>query len=89
MRKIRLQASLDTFIEDQDSHLLGFSGSQPYDSYRLETQSRLGANQALSLTGYEPKIRQTAQQKYYKLRNELYCTVSTPEGRILEDCEEL
>ena len=81
--------SWDTFIEDQDSHLLGFSGSQSYDSYRLETQNRLGANQSLCLTGYEPKIRQTGQQKYDKLRNELYCTVSTPEGRIPEDCKEI
>ena len=32
------------------------------NSYRLETQYRLGGNQTLSLTGYESKIRQTVQR---------------------------
>ena len=32
--------------------------TSPLDSYRLETQNRLGSNQDLSLTGYEPKIRE-------------------------------
>jgi len=38
--------SFDTFIEDQNSHLPGLSGPHPLDSYRLETYSRLRANQA-------------------------------------------
>ena len=33
------------------SYLLGLSGSQSLESYRLETQSRLGVNQTLSLAG--------------------------------------
>ena len=36
-REIRLRASLDTFIKDQNSYLLGLSGPQPLDSDRLET----------------------------------------------------
>ena len=69
VREIRFQTSLDTFIEDQNSHLLGLSGSQPLDSYRLETQIRLGENQTLSLTGYESKIRQTAQRTKFHSEN--------------------
>ena len=61
-RETRLQTSLDTFIEGQNSHLLRLSGPQSLDSYRLETSNRLGVNQVLSLTGYVPKIRQTDQR---------------------------
>ena len=45
---------MDTFIEYQKSHLLGLSGPQPLDSYRLETQIRLGSNQSLSLAMFSP-----------------------------------
>ena len=62
--------SLDSLIENQPSYLLGLSGSQPLDSYRVETQNRLGASQSLSLTGYEPN--------HDELRYKRKCTVSTP-----------
>ena len=62
--------SLDSFIENRTSYLLGLSGPQTLDSYRLETQTRLGANQTLSLTGYEPN--------HDELRNKRKCTVNTP-----------
>ena len=61
---------MDSFIENQTSYLLGLSGAQPLDSYRVETQNRLGANQALSLGGYEPN--------HDELRYERKRQVSTP-----------
>jgi hypothetical protein len=49
-RKVRLQESLDDFIENRTSYLFGRSGPQTLDSCRLETSIRLRANQVLSLT---------------------------------------
>ena len=41
----------------QTSYLLGLRGPHPLDSYRLETQNRLRANQSLSLVGLtEPTL---------------------------------
>jgi hypothetical protein len=62
-RKIRLRASLDISIENPNSHLFGLSGPQPLDSYRLETSSRLRANQALSLAGFEPNHDELRYQR--------------------------
>ncbi len=39
---------MNTFTEDPNSYLFVLSGPQALDSYRLETPSRLRANQALS-----------------------------------------
>ena len=46
----RWEASFKSLFTGRISYLLGLSGPQLLDSYRLETQSRLGVNQALSLT---------------------------------------
>ena len=54
------------------SYLLGLSGPQTLDSYRLEKKSR-GTNQVLSLTGYESKIRQITQRT--KLYSEYSCKI--------------
>ena len=46
--RIRLRALLDTSIKDRNSHLFGLSDHQTLDSYRLETQSGLRVDEALS-----------------------------------------
>ena len=54
----------------QNTYLLGLSGPQTLDGYRLETRSRLEVNQSLSLTGYDPN--------HDELWNKQNCTVITP-----------
>ena len=44
------ETSFRSLFTGQTSYLLGLSGPHPLDSYRVETQSRLGVNQTLSLT---------------------------------------
>ncbi len=44
------ETSFRSLFTGQTSYLLGLSGPQSLDSYRVETESRLGSNQALSLT---------------------------------------
>ena len=39
---------MDTFIKDRNRYLFGLSDPQTLDSYRLETQSGLRVNEALS-----------------------------------------
>ena len=46
----RCEASFRSLFTGQTTYLLGLSGSQPLDSYRVETQNRLRVNQTLSLT---------------------------------------
>ena len=82
-REIRLRASLDTFIKDQNSYLLGLSGPQPQDSDRLETWSRLGVNSNSSPVGYEPnhdKLRNKHNRLY--LHSELSQDLTRLQGLL-------
>ena len=45
----RWETSFISLFTSQTSYLLGLSGPQELDSYRIETQNRLGANQVLIL----------------------------------------
>ncbi len=67
------ETSFRSLFTGQTSYLLGLSGSQSLDSYRVETQSRLGSNQSLILTGYETN--------HDDLRYKRKCTVSTPSSK--------